>query len=146
MSKPATISAEVGDFVDSLQPIASEIGVETAVQMAQHFGGSRLYVPATWRETLDLNVVGVDEAQKLCSLFGPERIDIPKMPWTVPALKRFVERMRSAGLSNGEIARSLGVSWRTVTRLATGVVLTNGRRRATDERQGDLVDWLSRTR
>lgn len=146
MTQVAHLSPQVDDFIESLQPIASEIGVGTAIALTTHFGGSRLYVPLKWRETLDLNVLGVEEAQKLCQMFGPERIDIPKMPWTVAALRRFVAQMRSEGGSNGEIARQIGVSWRTVTRLAGAPSnLTNRRGRATDEQQGDLVDWLSRS-
>lgn len=141
------IQPRVSDFIESLQPIASEVSVEAARDLAAHFGGTRLYVPQNWRADLDINVIGETMAQQLCKLFGPERIEIPLMPFTPEALKRFTDELRVLGRSNGEIARLLGVSYRTVTRMSSGAApLTRKRRRAFDDRQIDLEELIARSR
>jgi hypothetical protein len=141
------IQPRVSDFIESLQPIASEVSVEAARDLATHFGGTRLYVPRTWRPELDVNAIGEVAAQKLCIMFGPERIDIPRMPFTAEALKKFVDEMRAQGQSNGAIARELGLSWRTVTRLSTTTSpLTGKRRRVLDDRQIDIEELISNSR
>ena len=141
------IEPKVSDFIDSLQPIAAEISVNAARNLTLHFGGTRLYVPRAWRSEADVNVIGEEDARKLCALFGPERIDIPRMPFTPQALKRLVDALRLDGRSNAEIARELGLSWRTVTRLSTVTpdysILTKKRGRVSDSRQVDLEEWLT---
>ncbi len=141
------IRPRVSDFIESLQPIASEVSVEAARDLATHFGGTRLYVPRTWRPELDVNAIGEAAAQKLCNMFGPERIDIPRMPYTAEALKKFVDGMRAQGQSNGAIARALGLSWRSVTRLSTTTsLLTGKRRRVPDDRQITIFEMIERER
>jgi len=140
-----TIEPRVGDFLDSLQPIASELGPALVVDLVKHFAGSRLYVPARWRDDLKLNAVGEERARRLCEMFGPERIDIPRIPWTPAAIRRFARELADRKLTASEIAREIGISYRTIERALSGTpVLTGRRRRPTDERQIDLVDWLAR--
>lgn len=136
------IETRVSDLTEGIQPIAEQMGVEMTLKLVKHFGGSRLYIPQRWNASLDLNVLGEDVAQTLCSLFGPERIDLPLMPYTATALKRYADALRGAGQTNGEIARTLGISWRTVARLSTTAPLTTKRRRALDARQLDIEDFL----
>jgi hypothetical protein len=137
------ITPRVKDFVDGLQGIADFIGADAARAISTHFGGTKLYVPRNWREDIDINVIGVEEAQKLCRHFGAERIDVPLMPFTAEALRRFVSALRAENRSNAEIARAIGVSWRTVTRMGQNAPpLTKGRVRVSDERQSDLEAWL----
>lgn len=143
------LDPQVGDFLDGLQPIAAELGAPATLEIVRFYGGARLYVPRRWTQSLDLNeALGNEAAATLCARFGPERIDIPIQPFTVKALARFVDRLREEeGLTNGQIARTLGVSWRTVTRLTGGERSHAPRlRRRADARQVDLVDWLSARR
>ncbi len=137
------IEPRVGDFLDSLQPIASEMSPAVVLDLVKHFAGRRLYVPGRWREDLDINILGDDCARRLCELFGPERIDIARCPYTRRALQRFAKELAEQGMRSGEIAHSLGVSYRTIERIATSTILTKARRRPVDERQIDLVDWLT---
>lgn len=137
------IEPRVDDFLDSLQPIASEMSPAIVMDLVAHFAGRRLYVPKQWRADLDLNVLGEENARRLCELFGPERIDIARSPFTRRALQRFAKDLSGEGLRTGEIAHRLGVSYRTIERFATGPILTKSRRRRVDERQIDIVDWLS---
>ncbi|QLP96174.1 MAG: hypothetical protein HZY79_00505 [Rhodoblastus sp.] len=144
MSDFSRLDPEVGDFLDSLQPLAAEIGVATTLEIVRLFGGARLYVPRRWTPDLEFNALGEAVAGRLCAMFGPERIDIPRMPFTVAALRRYAERLRAQeGLTNGQIARALGLSWRSVTRLGgTASFAAGRRRRRIDERQIDLEELL----
>jgi hypothetical protein len=105
------------DFLPELCGIASELGVEAALEIVHHFGGVQLYVPQKLREGSPTLVLGVGNALKLCRLFGPARIDIPLQPFDKAALRRLVVLRFHAGASNSEIARSLNASWRVVTRI-----------------------------
>lgn len=137
------IEPRVEDFVDELQPIAAEIGVDIAWALARLFGATRVYVPRKWHEGLDFNAIGEDAARLLCERFGPERIDIPRVPFTQAALQRIARTEREAGHSNGRIARQLGLSYRTVSRLAGGrPALTRPVRQVNDSRQIDIIDWI----
>ncbi|QCI65648.1 hypothetical protein [Phreatobacter stygius] len=136
------MTPEVEDFTEALQPIAAEVGVDAARALVTHFGGTRLYVPKIWRDSLDLNVIGVDAAKDLCRLFGPEKIDIPKVAYSAASLQRLTLRLRGKGLSNAEIARAVGLSWRTVTRYTHRAPLPAKRQRATDPRQIDIEDLI----
>lgn len=137
------IEPRVDDFLDSLQPIAEQMDPAVVMDLVTHFAGRRLYVPKQWRADLDLNVLGEERARRLCELFGPDRIDIARSPFTRRALQRFAKDLAGRGMRAGEIAHSLGVSYRTIERIATGSILTKARRRPVDERQIDIVDWLS---
>lgn len=140
------ITPRVEDFIDSLQPIAAEISIQAAWNLCKLFGGTRLYVPKVWRQDAEVNAIGEADAIKLCALFGPERIDIPRMGFTTRAQVKFMDAMRRDGHSNAAIAREIGLSWRTVARLAHApahsLLLTKKRGRVSDSRQVDLVEWL----
>lgn len=141
----ARLDPQVGDFLDGLQPIAAELGPAATLAIVRHYGGARLYVPRRWTEALELNeTLGVDVARALCAGFGPERIDIPRNPFTVAALRGYGERLRREGLSNGQIARALGLSWRTVTRLTGATTALPRARRRVDERQIDIEEFTGR--
>lgn len=139
----ARIDPQIDDLLDGLQPLAAELGVAATLEIVRHFGGTQLYVPQRWTPQSDLNALGDETAQRLCALFGPERIDVPLMPFNLPALSRYVERLRADGLNNARVARSLGLSWRTVTRLAGGAPRPAKRKgRARDPRQIDIEEMI----
>ena len=139
-----SLLVEAGDFVESMQGIAAEIGPEAARDLALHFGGTRLFIPKNWHVELSINLIGDEKAKRLCALFGPERLDIPMMPYRVDALKRFVALMRDQDMNANEIARSLHMSYRSVQAYASGKRALTGRRvKALDVRQADLIDWLT---
>jgi hypothetical protein len=128
----------VPDFVDSLQPLASELGVDAVVALVRHFGGTRLYVPQTLRDDSPLMVLGEATALALCRMFGPERLDIPRTPYRREALVRWVTELRAAGETNNGIARKLEVGYRFVQEALQGLPQKPVRVRAVDARQISL--------
>lgn len=138
------IEPKTKDLLDGLQPLASELGVDVVLQLVKHFGGVRLYVPVTWRDDLAFNaILGEEMARRLCTLFGPEQIDIPFAPWTSAAIVRFVAELDRQGRSVSEIALTLGVSYKRVQRARSGRPTPPERRRGPDPRQINLIDWLN---
>ncbi len=136
------ISAE--DIVDSLAGVAEQIGVPTALALARHFGGTRLYVPSRWRDDTQLLLVGDVEARALCRMFGPGRIDVPKCPWRPSAIRRIALALRAREHTVNDIAILLDVSWRTVNAAIRGeAALTRPRTRRNDDRQIDIEGWLA---
>jgi hypothetical protein len=140
------IEIKVCDFIDTLVPIASELGVELVLELVKHFGGCRLYIPQRWNRALDINVVGDDMAQRLCQLFGPERIDIPIMAYKPCALQRFAVLLREDGYDNNQIAVQLGMSYRTVMRYIHHAPLTKDKKIAFDDKQMDIENYIARTK
>jgi hypothetical protein len=133
----------VDDFVDSLQPLASELGVDAVIALVQHFGGTRLYIPQTPRDDSPLMVLGSEVAALLCKLFGPERLDIPKTAFRREALVAWVTALRRQGETNNAIARQLDVGYRFVQEAVAGLPVkpSNGsnRGRISDTRQMSLL-------
>ena len=143
MTELARLDPQVEDLLDGLQPIAAELGVGATLAIVRHYGGARVYVPRRWTPDLDLNTaLGGAAAAALCARFGPERIDIPRNPFSTPALQRFVAELRRDGLPNNRIALVLGLSWRTVTRLTGEAPAPRRARRAPDPRQIDIEELL----
>lgn len=138
---------EATDFCETLAPIAAEIGTGVALALSRQFGGMRLYIPQVWRADLDLNVLGTEPAQKLCRMFGPERVEIPIVPFTADAIGRFSASLAAQGLTSSEIARTLGVSWKRIQRARSRAgqpMPQEARAKAKDTRQIDILDWLNR--
>jgi plasmid maintenance system antidote protein VapI len=135
----------VEDISDTLAGIAEQISVDVALDVARHFGGTRLYVHSRWREGLPIAVLGEETAQRLCRMFGGELIDVPKCPWLPAAIIRISGELRARGLPVNDIARLLDLSWRTVNKALSGQMHPASRKgRPADDRQMDIENWIGR--
>jgi hypothetical protein len=88
------------------------LGEEAFLRLAEHFGGTRLYVPTTMREDSEIvKAIGMDAARRLASMFAPTAIRVPL------ARRERALRLRRQGLSNARIARVLGMTETGVEKL-----------------------------
>lgn len=131
----------IEDLRDTLQPIGAELGLEAAEALAHHFGGQRIYIQPTISEASPLLALGDAAAAALCRLFGGERLDVPLDPYRPEAYRRWVAELGSAGRTVNEIARELGLSYRSVQIMRSGTgAARSGRQPKRDPRQMDLLD------
>lgn len=88
------------------------IGEEGIVRLAEAFGGTRLFIPATMSSAHDIaKAIGIEAATKLSKRFAPDVISVPL------AREARARHYRAAGRSNAQIARALGISVSGVERL-----------------------------
>jgi hypothetical protein len=116
-----------------LAEVARAAGLEAALNLASHLGGSRVYVAARPRKrNLLVKAVGIEAASKIASIYGGENIRVPQGPAAdgVEKTRKIVERLK-AGASVDSICRDLRVDRRTVQR-------HKAKLRASD--QADLFD------
>lgn len=120
-----------------------------ALKLLQEWGGTKRYIPAHPRPGSPLvEIVGMEAAQVLADLCGSTDYDIPSRAWLggLGATQK-AAILRAEG-GTREVAEALGCSERYVrmvrddtdTQPAFG---TRRRRRPTDERQIDILDWLT---
>ena len=134
-------------MADALPPVLDEIrevaDLSAALQIAEKFGGSRVFIPAYPTEDNWLQeTVGESAAQKICDHYriinaGGRAmgiyIEIPLGPTGQQAsIQAQVQHYLQEGLSADEIARRLGIHRRTVLRRAV---------RIRDPRQADLFEF-----
>lgn len=115
-SRPAPVSSEQygvpehGELddqaIDCERPeLAVLIGVAATVALAERLGGTRLYVPARFKERHRLaSIIGCDAAKALCETFGATVIRVP--------LSRDLraQHYRAQGYSVAAIALRLGLT------------------------------------
>ncbi len=110
-----------------LQEIAELVGEQPALAIASRAGGTRIYFPAKADDEHWLvKCVGRDAADKLCEHFSVDgrrgqRVEIPlhvggTYRQLVRALAERVHKMDESGASSTEIARTTGVTQRSVHR------------------------------
>lgn len=109
-----------------LAEIAEVVGDVAAIQIAAHKGGTLVYFPARITESHWLSVlIGFDKAKKLCQHFTDrrvgQRIDIPLFTnGTYKDMQRKIAKrihdMDADDASSAKIARTLGITHRTVHR------------------------------
>jgi DNA-binding transcriptional regulator LsrR (DeoR family) len=81
------------------------IGEDALVRLAEAFGGTRLYVPATMKPEHDIvRAIGPDAAQRLAARVAPDVIRVPL------AKDLRARHYRAQGRSNAQIATALGMS------------------------------------
>lgn len=120
-----------------LAEIAEIAGVEAALAIARVKGGTRAYFPA--RPGADhwlVAAVGADTASLVCRELVANQtgvhLDVPLGPTgTLAAARRLAAELDAAGASAATIARSAGLTDRTVRRMRA--------RRREDPRQGRLL-------
>jgi len=116
-------------------PIVAElvglIGEEGLIRLAEEYAGLRLYIPSDINRSELLDRVGIEIASKLARRYGPDRIKVPLMrDWRA-------RHYRSAGLSNAQIARKLGVTETAVEKIFQRSPVKY-RMKKTDDRQIDM--------
>lgn len=126
-----------------LAEIAGVAGINAAIAIATHAGGTRAYIPARVGDRHWLvKAVGRDAADKLCAHFSidhrrGQRIDVPLFGGTYKQLQRLIaarlDKLEAEGASSQTIARTTGITQRTVHRHRAR------RRRVEDGKQGRLL-------
>lgn len=123
----ATDRAVIARLPSSIQDVAETLGLELVFKLVKHFGGVELKVPHKLSPGHPLLVMGERDAQAVCRFLGGGEIYVPMMS---PSRRREVIAMEAAGMPRWKIARELGMSQRSVRRLAN----------KEDGRQMDLFD------
>ena len=104
----------------SLQQIIDVVGVDAALIIIAHHGGTRLYVPLELKPGHWLiEILGEEAAQKLCLAFGgAEHFDVPLNTRGIRAERnrRIIER-RSQGLSHSKLAREFKTTERNIRKI-----------------------------
>jgi transcriptional regulator GlxA family with amidase domain len=92
--------------------IAALIGEAAALALAEEFGGSRLYIPSMIEDGHRIaEAIGMPAARVLSARFAPDVVVVPLCRELRAA------HYRGQGLSNGKIARRLGLTERGVERI-----------------------------
>ncbi|PZU89090.1 MAG: hypothetical protein DI527_16280 [Chelatococcus sp.] len=132
----AAVEIRDQDVADSIREITANFGVEAATTLVKAFGGTEIYIPETWREGHQLNVVGEELAKALCAMLGGATVVIPKELMTAQARHRRALELAQEGLKTAEIARALNLTERHVYKLlATAPTTRRKTRRFVDPRQ-----------
>jgi hypothetical protein len=87
------------------------LGPAGLIRLAEHHGGTRLYVPQSPERSQLVDELGLDALQKLSDRFGRDYINVPL------ARELRARHYRAAGLSNADVARKLGLAESAVNRL-----------------------------
>jgi hypothetical protein len=91
-----------GELTNGLKAL---LGDEAFVALAQAFGGTRLYVPATIDADHEIaQAIGLAAARRLSRRYAPDTIRVPL------ARNERARHYRAIGLSNAQIARKLGMA------------------------------------
>lgn len=108
-----SLHGSVGD--EALAALADAIGEPSAMKLAQHFGGTKLYVPCRIGEHHPIvAALGRDDADRLVAWAGGGNLDVPKQA----ARRARVYDLRSQGsLTIAQIALETSYSERHVYRL-----------------------------
>lgn len=111
------LPARLQDMPASLAEIADLFGVEAAVALVEHFGGTEVKFPARPADDHPvLLALGDELGRALCAYFGGELIYVPHGRRS--STRAEVARPEAAGYDRAAIARRLGISQRHVRRAA----------------------------
>ncbi len=117
------MTSSFGDLPAILTEIAEVAGLDAAMKIAEAKGGTSAYFPYRAKAGHWLvELVGQEAADKLCAHFrtglvGGIEVDIPLGPRKFYATcRRRAEELRRQNLSEREIARRLGITYRTIKR------------------------------
>ena len=110
-------SISTADLPESLRDIAGVIGLSATVELAFRYGGVRLYIPLPKSINEDhpiAQTIGLDAAQKLAALAGPQRLVIPRALKVLVKLRNEIIYRDSASLPVPAIARKHNLTERRV--------------------------------
>ncbi|MFT4098152.1 MAG: hypothetical protein QM651_13620 [Rhodoblastus sp.] len=102
-------------MIDMFRTFVEHCGFDTAEAFIRHFGGLRLYIPATWSADHELNAMGEAHARKIMEQFGGTRIEVPKHDGA--SRRRLVRALHRAGASRNAAAKAANYTERHVRRL-----------------------------
>lgn len=119
---------------DLTSELMDALGDDGFFALTEAYAGTRLYVPGNPSRSDLSTTIGVDHARRLSQIFPGSYIKVP-LARTFRAL-----RYRSAGASNAEVARRLGLTENGVERLfaRANKAKPQKARKSHDERQIDL--------
>ncbi|MDD9910203.1 MAG: hypothetical protein OXR62_10975 [Ahrensia sp.] len=105
------------------------VGADDYLRLLDHAAGTRLFIPRNPNRSSLTEAIGEDAARLLSEAYGGEHLKIP--------LDRVfrARALKSAGLSNGKIARRLGITEDGVAQL----LKKQDSRAAADPRQIELA-------
>jgi len=145
MRDPAPVDPRIADMPECIRPVAEHLGYGVARALVDNFPGYELYIPHKMRPGHVLEALGAD-AERLCTDFGGTKIDVPLKLITADARARRARDMAAQGLTNSQIAGSLGLTRSGVKRLLNSGAPSPrpmGRKgREADPRQINIEDFL----
>lgn len=121
-----------------LAEIAGVIGLDDTLKLVKHFGGIRIYVPASPRKVRPEHplaiAIGLDPARQLTEVFAGAELPIPKMDdWRIKVRNAEISRLyREDGWPAWRIARRYSITERYVWEILSRS------REAEDDRQEAL--------
>lgn len=128
-----------------LREVAEYCGIDAALELVRVFGGTRLWIPLKWTPDNIINRMGEAHARQMIEVFGNSSIDVPRRLLTADGLAHVIHELTSDSVEQRDIARLVGCSQRTVSRLqhaprTPGSFARRGRK--ADPRQIDIDDLL----
>lgn len=143
MTKFEDLDIPLSAIAREVREVAKLCGVPAAAALVRVFGGTRLWVPKTWRPDHDLNEVGEALAQSIFAYFGSSELNVPRTLFTSSGRRHMIQRLSGLGHRQREIARLLHCSQRVVRDEIGGRPRTEARApRPADPRQIDIEAWL----
>jgi len=106
-----------------MKRIAIETSPETAIKLVKAFPGKRLYVPFEIDEAHEISqVIGLEQAQKLCDFFGGWYGELPTGVGVRNAIrdKTIIDDYYNNGASTIELGRKHSLSPRQIMRIVKG--------------------------
>jgi len=124
-----------------LRPIARELGISAALDVAKSIGGQKLLVPKEARPGVSLvERIGIEPARILAHLYGGEYLPFPRCVRLLAALR--CQAIQQDSRSANAIARHYGMTERRVREIKAMVPVALKVDRRHDARQLDLVDLI----
>lgn len=109
--------------------VQDNLGDAVMVQLRRKLGGREMKIPHARHGLHDdhplVRAVGHDDAERMCEIFGGERVYFPKLNVRDDAYMKALKE----GLTTGEIAKRLGVSDRHARRVLAGMGIRNPNQR-----------------
>ncbi|KAA6405767.1 hypothetical protein [Candidatus Tokpelaia sp.] len=130
----------------TMREVAEICGIYTAKQLVYYWPGCRIYVPRKIADDSDFNVIGRDNAQKLCAAFGGATLEVPRNMFSLEGLDYMVHELQALHYSQRDIALALTISQRQVRKIKNGSCRPRraGRRRQALPGQIEIEDYLQK--
>lgn len=138
VNEPSNPAWDVTDWPPLLQRIATIIGPELTLTLADRCGGlDNVYIPHNASGNsghLWASVVGQEHFARICAELGGERVHLPRGAFVELRKRRILELAEKGGLSRRQIALQCRVGERYVRRVLNGLSFAE----PADPRQGKL--------